>query len=256
MMSIYTYLRQHARKIVTRQPLPDFYLNCRDAHLASRHLFQTHPLIADLRRFIELNLTDDYGHGVNHAIKVTLDSGALMFVEGQRLGYSEKKIHRKILLTQCAGLLHDTKRRSHNHALYGAAYAQQVLTAYPLSPQEIDDICGAIRNHEAFKNMAGAGTAESLIISDCLYDGDKFRWGPDNFTDTVWQMLSLYNPPLSVFLARYPKGIASIRRIRTTFRSRTGRKYGPQFIDLGLAVGDALIEIIRKEFKIRPARTP
>ncbi len=248
MKPVYAYLRQHARRLVDQLPMPDFYLSCKEAHLTSRHLFETHPMIAELRNFIALKLEDDYGHGVKHAVKVTLDSGALMYIEGLHLGYSEAKISRKILLAQCAGLLHDIKRKSDNHAIAGAGYARQVLTAFPLLSEEINDICWAIRNHEAFKNMASATTAESLVISDCLYDADKFRWGTDNFTDTVWKMVSYYNPPLSVFMSHYPKGIASIRKIKTTFRSRTGKKYGPQFIDLGLAVGAELFEIIQKEF--------
>jgi hypothetical protein len=214
----------------------------------SRYLFQTHPLIAELRQFIELKLKDDFGHGVNHAVKVTIDSGALMFVEGLRLGYSERKIQRKILLTQCAGLLHDAKRKSNNHALHGAVYARQVLMAYPLLAHEIDEICCAIRNHEAFKNIIDTTTAEKLVISDCLYDADKFRWGPDNFTDTVWQMVSYYDPPLATFLTIYPKGLENIRKIKTSFRSKAGKKYGPQFIDLGLSVGEALFKIIQKNF--------
>lgn len=247
MRSVYVYLRQHARKLAAQLPLPDFYVDCRDAHLVSRHLFETHPIISDLRRFIDLHLEDDYGHGITHAVKVTLDSGALMFIEGLHLGYSEEKIHRKILLAQCAGLLHDTKRKTENHAIFGAAFARQVLISYPLAFHEIDEICGAIRNHEAFKNMATATSAEGLTISDCLYDADKFRWGPDNFTDTVWKMVSFLDPPLAVFLAHYPKGIDSIRRIKSTFRSKTGRKYGPQFIDMGLHVGEELFALIQKE---------
>lgn len=248
MKSVYAYLRRRARQLVAKMPLPDFYQECREAHLASRHFFETDPIIAELRQFIALELEDDYGHGVNHAIKVTLDSGALMYIEGNHLGYSQKTVCRKILLAQCAGLLHDSKRKSEDHAIFGAAFARQVLTAYPLRPHEIDDICWAIRNHEAFKNMASATTAESIVISDCLYDADKFRWGPDNFTDTVWKMVSFLNPPLSVFMAHYPRGIAGIRKIRGTFRSKTGKKYGPQFIDMGLAVGEELFNIIQKEF--------
>lgn len=248
MVPIYASLRKHARKLVAQLPLPDFYRNFHDAHLTSQYLFRTHPLISELRQFIELQLKDDYGHGVKHAVKVTLDSGALMFIEGRRLGYPEKVLRRKIVLTQCAGLLHDAKRKSENHAIAGAVYARQVLMAYPLTSKEIDDVCWAIRNHEAFKNMACTTTAESLVLSDCLYDADKFRWGPDNFTDTVWKMVSFYNPPLSVFLSHYPKGIASIRKIRSTFRSKTGKKYGPQFIDMGLDVGNELFNLIMKKY--------
>ena len=75
------------------------------------------------------------------------------------------------------------------------------------------------------------------MLSDCLYDADKFRWGPDNFTHTIWDMVGFINPPLKTFVSHYPKGMALLKKIRGTFRSRTGRRYGPQFIDVGIAIG-------------------
>ena len=95
--------------------------------------------------------------------------------------------------------------------------------------------------------MAIDSTAGRLV-SDCLYDADKFRWGPDNFSDTLWEMVSFMNPPLSVFVSRYPSGMETLFKIRSTFRSRTGKKYGPQFIDLGLAVGNELYKVIMHHY--------
>jgi hypothetical protein len=85
-------------------------------------------------------------------------------------------------------------------------------------------------------------------LSDCLYDADKFRMGPENFTHTVWEMLSFADVPLSVFMAEYPRGMEFLDRIRHTFRSPTGRVYGPKFIDLGLAIGRELYDWVRSEF--------
>jgi hypothetical protein len=39
-----------------------------------------------------------------------------------------------------------------------------------------------------------------------------------------------------------------LETIKTTFRTDTGKKYGPQFIDLGLAIGEELFGVIRSEF--------
>jgi len=86
------------------------------------------------------------------------------------------------------------------------------------------------------------------IISDCLYDADKFRWGPDNFTDTIWEMVSFLNPPLKTFIEHYPKGMKSLERIKQSFRTHAGQRYGPQFIDIGLAIGEELYRVIREEF--------
>jgi len=117
-----------------------------------------------------------------------------------------------------------------------------------LSSDEIEDICIAIRNHEAFRDTVTVDSREGALISDCLYDADKFRWGPDNFTDTLWDMVDFKRPSLSDFLRRYPSGMESLVLIKSTFRTATGKKYGPQFIDHGITIGDELLRVITTEF--------
>jgi hypothetical protein len=91
-------------------------------------------------------------------------------------------------------------------------------------------------------------TPEGGLVSDCLYDADKFRWGPDNFTDTLWAMAAFRQPTLRDFVNLYPAGMKNLARIKSTFRTPTGRKYGPAFIDLGIAVGEELYRVITTEF--------
>jgi hypothetical protein len=151
-------------------------------------------------------------------------------------------------LAQCAGLLHDVCRKEKSHAQKGAETARDILGGYPLIADEIAHVCTAIRNHEAFARLEPLPVQLARLISDCLYDADKFRWGPDNFTHTVWDMVSFLNPPLESFVGHYPKGMDLLRKIRGTFRSRTGRRYGPQFIDIGIAIGEALYQVILTDF--------
>jgi len=248
MQSIYARLREQARQIVSSFPSPDFYQDHFQAYEYSSRLFKADPEIRKLCRFVSENLDDDFGHGLQHAIKVTIDAGALMNIEGQAAGYSESMLARRTQIVQCAGLMHDTKRKKKNHSKHGADYARTVLENYSLSYDEIEDVCRAIHNHEAFKRNIHIDTAEGVLISNCLYDADKFRWGPDNFTDTLWDMVSFLNPPLSQFMARYPRGMESLEKIKTTFRTETGRQYGPQFLDLGLAIGQKLHDMILSDF--------
>jgi len=248
MQPIYTRLRERARQIVSTFPPPDFYQDHSQAHEFSRRFFKNDLTIRQLHGFVADNLEDDFGHGLQHAIKVTIDAGTLIFIEGQSAGYDQSVLERRMLIVQCAGLLHDIKRKRKEHAKLGADYARKILIDYPLAPDEIEDVCQAIRNHEAFKISIRIDTSEGTLVSDCLYDADKFRWGPDNFTDTLWDMISFYNPPLSKFMARYPQGMASLEKIKTTFRTQTGEKYGPRFIDLGLAIGEKLHDVIQSEF--------
>lgn len=245
---IYSQLRDRARRIASRLPHPEFYSDFRKATEQAKRLLKTHPILTRLRLFVAEHIEDDFGHGLEHAEKVTADAGALMIIEAEGAGYSDALKDRGTLLVECAGLLHDIKRKHENHAVAGAEFSAKVLQAYPFSPSEIEDISKAIRNHEAFKKAVPVKSPEGNLISDCLYDADKFRWGPDNFQDTVWDMVSFSNIPFSEFMARYPKGMKGLERIKTTFRTKTGRKYGPQFIDMGLVIGQELHEIILKEF--------
>ena len=248
MEPIYTRLQQIARQIVSGFPAPEFYLHHARAYDYATQFFKTDPVIKKLYHFVATHLENDFGHGLQHAAKVTLDAGALMYIEAREAGYSNDTLNRRMCVVQCAGLLHDIKRKTKNHSEIGADYARGILGNYQLGASEVEDVCLAILNHEAFKVKVSIDTLESGLVSDCLYDADKFRWGPDNFTDTIWDMVSFYNPPLSEFMGRYPKGMESLLKIRSTFRTPTGKKYGPQFIDLGLAIGKELYETIQSEF--------
>jgi hypothetical protein len=38
-------------------------------------------------------------------------------------------------------------------------------------------------------------------------------------------------------------------KIKQTFRTDTGKKYGPQFIDTGISIGEELFRVINTEFR-------
>ena len=248
MQQIYARMRQRARQIVTSFPPPAFYQDHRSATALSQHHFENHPVTVQLRAFVAGQLEEDLGHGLEHAVKVALDAGALMIIENKLAGYADNFSNRRVIVVQCAGLLHDIQRKQENHAIQGAAYAKKLLKIYPLDPGEIEDICRAILNHEAFKSTTDIETIAGVLVSDCLYDADKFRWGPDNFTDTIWSMVTFSKTPVARFIEHYHQGMDKIAKIKDTFRSTTGKKYGPQFIDLGLAIGQELFQVIQTEF--------
>ncbi|MDM8535537.1 HD domain-containing protein [Desulfobacterales bacterium HSG17] len=244
----YIRIREYARQIASRFSSPVFYNNFKNANTFSNNFFKTDSTVRQLREFVLSHLENDFGHGLEHAVKVSLDAGTLVFIECTCLGYSHQDIRRMVCIAQCAGLLHDIKRKEKNHAEAGAEYADKLLKSYPFTQFEIQDICNAIRNHEAFKEILTIDNPQGILLSDCLYDADKFRWGPDNFTDTVWDMVMFSQTPVKEFIKRYPEGIKTLARIKNTFRSNTGKKYGPQFIDIGLTIGEELYQIILDEF--------
>jgi len=248
MEALYKRIRTRARQIVSSFPTPDFYREKADAITMSGQLMAADPHISQLQKVVAPHLADDFGHGLQHADKVSLEAGALVLIEGRDHPWSQATIHRLVLLVQSAGLLHDIRRKKKDHAVKGARFAPQLLTTLPFNAQEVAQICLAIQNHEAFKETVDADSPQTKLISDCLYDADKFRWGPDNFTDTLWEMVSFLNPSLEQFLAHYPKGMQGLEKIKPTFRTPTGKQYGPQFIDIGIAIGEALYEVILDEF--------
>jgi hypothetical protein len=247
-LSLYAQLRERARQIVARFPSVDFYRDEAAALEVSRKVFETAPLVVRLRREVITRLQDDFGHGIQHATRVALDAGALTRIEGEAAGYQGRYLKRRICIVHCASLLHDIQRKQSNHAEQGASLAAELLAQHPLGADEKEDICIAIRNHEAFRETVSVNTREGALVSDCLYDADKFRWGPDNFTDTLWAMAAFRQPTLRDFVNLYPAGMKSLARIKSTFRTPTGRKYGPAFIDLGIAVGEELYRVITTEF--------
>jgi hypothetical protein len=248
MDAIYLEIREIARKLVARYPQPDFYTVYPTEIEASQRFYQSDDLIVRLRRNMAKSLDNDFGHGMDHVEKVAIDAGALAIIESRLAGHAESLVWRNLLLAQCAGLLHDIRRKEKFHAEKGAQTARRILSNYPLVPEETTHVCLAIRNHEAFARSDHLPTPQARIISDCLYDADKFRWGPDNFAHTIWDMVSFANPSLEVFVDHYPKGMALLKKIRDSFRSRTGRRYGPQFIDMGIAIGEELYDIILTDF--------
>ena len=247
-LAVYAILKQKAREIAAHLPTPDFYHDhAGEMEIAFRQLDQD-ALLVDLRRFVTERLEDDFGHGIEHALKVATDAGALVLIEGGRAGHPQPHIRRASVVCQAAGLMHDIHRKRKDHAIEGARFAREALSRFAFDTREIDAICAAIRNHEAFQRIKATPTGLAGLLSDCLYDADKFRWGPDNFTDTLWDMVAYFNPALADFVARYPGGMERLEQIKTTFRSHTGKKYGPQMIDLGIGIGKQLMTVILTEF--------
>lgn len=263
MKATYTDLRNMAREIVASLPLPAFCSLFQEEITRSKGLLRTHPLLKGLKNRITPLLEDDFGHGMRHSELVAIDAGAIVQIEmGCRPGTPE--MMRTMLLVQVAGLLHDIKRKEKNHAQKGALFAKKLLEAgkFNLKDEEIKMVCNAIGGHEAFKEKTTLGRvaikagrrrsdagleSTAQLISDALYDADKFRWGPDNFTHTVWDMVVFAKIPLADFLKHFPGGMKKLAQIRNTFRSDTGKAYGPGFIDVGLETGKRLITRLKKD---------
>ncbi|OIP91110.1 MAG: hypothetical protein AUK26_07805 [Syntrophaceae bacterium CG2_30_58_14] len=229
-----------SRKIAAEVGTPRFYLEREEEVALSRKWFAAEPLVEKALRIVG-EREDCLGHGLIHVRKVAIDVGALILIE-EGGAPADVRVRRFVLLAHLSGLLHDIRRSEKNHAELGADEAAAILASFPLSDEECADVAGAIRNHEAFRPSRTETGPKARLLSDALYDADKFRWGPDNFTETLWAMIIPRGIPLQALLPRFLAGLEGIRKVRESFRTATGREYGPDFIDRGLMIGRRLYE--------------
>ncbi|HMB20036.1 MAG TPA: hypothetical protein VKQ10_03135, partial [Spirochaetota bacterium] len=144
-----------------------------------------------------------------------------------------------------AGYLHDIKRDQKEHPQKAAEFFEHYFNDQ-MNPEQIEMISFAIRNHEAFVEPVPTTHPQKKLLSDALYDADKFRWGPDNFLYTIWDMAASMNLTPHQIIDGYDHAIRGIQRIRNTFRTKTGQKFGPGFIDIGLMMGEELINYLQE----------
>ncbi len=248
MKDIYEEMIAASREIAASFPQPSFYARCREPLHLSRSLFDEDAQVRKCRTLILNELKGHLGHGIDHSEKVALEAGALAYIEGERLSLEESLRREACLLAQIAGLLHDLRRDEKDHAKASASAASRMLQEFSIFPEKRDYIVQAIANHEAFIEPERIDSPVGQMISDALYDGDKFRWGPDNFTQTLWQMLRSSRTRIAPVIRRFPRGMEGIAGIKETFRTKTGKIYGPEFIELGLKIGWKIYQFLQERF--------
>lgn len=244
-------LMRKSREIASRYQEPDFYVKFHTESSRSKYLYFTDPTITLLRETVEdrLRACEKLGHGLYHSSRVAWDCATLLEIELTQTGVASFARKRILVLGLAAGLLHDIARFEPNHAELGAQEAAKILRAFPFSEEEIGFICKAIRNHEAFKRPVPSLNPVGQLISDCLYDADKFRWGTDNFTHTIWRMIDHQNLTPQDLIERFPWGIDGIKKIAQTFRTPTGQQFGPEIIEKGIAIGKDIYRYLVKHYE-------
>jgi len=244
---VYAELRRRAKAVARELGKPSFYRDReKEVRLSFEH-FRRDDRLRGLRARVGLILNDDFGHGMRHTLLVTRDAGALVLIRAAELRMSRRDTDAALLRVQAAGLLHDLRRKEPRHALKGAEAARAILPGLRFRDDEIEDVAAAIANHEAFQTPEPLNTPAGQVVSDCLYDADKFRWGPDNFTDTVWCMVLFHKVPLTLFCKAWPQGIWAVERVRDSFRTPAGMAYGAEMIEMGLQIGRRVISPLVEE---------
>jgi hypothetical protein len=247
-VDIYDEMMDVSRRIAAFFPVPQFYGSCGAELATSKNIYQQNPLVSRCRTAIAQSLARNPSHGPDHAEKVAVEAGALVLAEEPEIDLEGTDRNSTVVLAQVAGLLHDMRRGDKDHARTGAAAADLLLDELGVPKKNRQYIVQAIASHEAFTEPPVMLSATERLLSNVLYDADKFRWGPDNFTITLWEMLRFAHVPVATVIPRYQQGMAGISRIKDTFRSRTGRAFGPEFIDLGLSIGNRIYRFLLERF--------
>lgn len=244
-LSSYRELRKLCAELAASVRVPRFYLEKASCIEKSREAFEGNSVV---EKCLEIaDRVSFAGHGRTHIRKVAVEAGAIVLIEAGNLSYGTVP-DRLVFLAHIAGVLHDIKRSGPDHARLGATEAGRLLAIHreemAVDGDERGMIMQAIANHEAFRPVHELSKPDAQLLSDSLYDADKFRWGLENFTDTLWDLLEARGPEnIAALFRRFPSGMEGIERIRDTFRTPVGKIYGPDFIDRGLEIGARLYDI-------------
>lgn len=241
-LSNYRDLRKLCAELAASVGIPRFYLERASFIERSREAFEGNSIVGKC-----LEIADRVsfaGHGRTHIRKVAVESGAIVLIEAGNLPDGTVR-QRLVFLAHIAGVLHDIKRSGPDHARLGATEAGRLLAMrreeMAIDGDERGIIMQAIANHEAFQPVHELRRPDAQLLSNALYDADKFRWGPENFTDTLWDLLEARGVEnIAALFNRFPSGMEGIKRIRDTFRTPVGKVFGPDFIDRGLEIGARL----------------
>jgi hypothetical protein len=240
-LPLYEKLRDTARRVSSTLPKPSFYSRYETCVRQADETLLTDETVRRCRTFLDESQLE-CAHGLFHCEAVARDAGAIVLIEAEERGIGAPRTGSLFTAAIIAGLLHDIKRKEQDHAVRGGIEAEKILAGLGMGLRERQYIADAIRNHEAFQETFDRDDAAGRLVSDALYDADKFRWGPENFTTTLWLMVEAKKTPPETLHRVFREKMKGIERIKETFRTETGRRYGPEFIDQGIAIGNAIFE--------------
>lgn len=229
-------IKRRARDLVAARPLPAFCLDCAEELGHASSLFFDHPLMLRLQADALGFLNEACGLGVEHGKRVAIDAAAIVLAEPSDLSADERR--RLSLLAEMAGLLHDALRFEDDHAEKGADLCMRILRGYALEPEERLWIAQAVALHESPLPMADTGPLGARLLAGALHDADRFRFGPDIFSATLWELCDCDEWPLEDIARKFPEGPAMAARLKDSFRTVQGASYGPALLAEGLALAE------------------
>lgn len=236
LLKTYLALKKKSREIAQELEIPSFYTDYEKEMGISYEVLKKTPILLECKEYLD-SVELHHAHGTTHAETVAHDAGVIVMAETEMKNLDNTLTRDLVIYTQAASILHDIKRNDVEHAYKGSLVADAFLKYRNVPLPWRRYVVKAIKNHEAFKPIEEPENEIAALISNALYDADKFRWGPENFTKTLWIMVVNDRLPIKTFYENFLKGLEFIDKIQYTFRTRTGMQYGPEFIKKGLYIG-------------------
>lgn len=237
-------LKRRAKDLAASRPQPSFYRDCADELGYAKDFFFDNPLILRMQGDALGYLDEACGLGVEHAKKVAVEAAAIVLAEPSGLNPDDRR--RLAVLAELAGLLHDALRHEDDHAERGADLCMRILRGYPVSAEERLWIAQAVAAHESPQSPRINGPEAASLLAAAVYDADKFRYGPDIFATTLWELCECDEWTLEEIAARFAEGPRLAREFSGTFRTHEGRRYGPQIIAEGLSQAEELTRMLER----------
>jgi hypothetical protein len=227
-------LKQRARDLSASRAQSAFSLECAEELTYARDLFFDHPLLLRLQGDALGFLSEPCGLGVEHGKRVAMDAAALVLAEPSGLSTDERR--RLAMLAEMAGLLHDALRHEDNHAEKGADLCLRLLRGYAISPEERLWVAGAVAGHEDGGPQLEQVTESARLLAGAVHDADVFRFGPDIFATTLWELCECDEWPLEKIAATFPQGALRAKALGDCLRTEGGRRYGPPLLAEGVSL--------------------
>lgn len=229
-------LKRRARDLAVSRAQSAFSLECAEELTHAGDIFFDHPLLLRLQNDALGYLNEACGLGVEHGKRVAMDAAALVLAEPCGIAVDDRR--RLAVLAEMAGLLHDALRHEEDHAERGADLCLRILRGYSISPEERLWIAAAVAGHEEGGPQPEHNPEPARLLAGAVHDADVFRFGPDIFVTTLWELCECDEWPLERIAGCFPQGVTRARTLADSFRTEGGRRYGPQLLAEGLSLAE------------------
>ena len=237
-------MKRRAKDLSAARPHQPYFHDLANELAHAKDIFFDNSMVLHMQGDALVFLDEACGLGVEHAKKVAVDTAALILAEPSGLNQDERR--RMAILAELAGLLHDATRHEEDHAAQGADLAMRLLRGYAISSEERLWVAQAIAEHENPNGSAPIGPEPALLLAAALYDADKFRYGPDIFATTLWELCECDEARLEDIALIFPEGPRKARGYIDTFRTVEGRRHGPQLLAEGLSLAEELTRMLER----------